>query len=128
MSLSSSEKRRYDRQLLIPNWDETCQEKIMGARVFIAGAGGLGSAVAYYLAAAGVGCIRICDNGWVESSNFNRQILYTEEDLRRPKTLSAKETLSKFSSLVNVVDLSEKIDKTNIGSLVLDAQVIIDCF
>ena len=96
MSLSENEKARYHRQLLIPQWDEACQEKLKQSTVFVAGAGGLGSVVAYYLAVAGVGTIRICDEGLVEISNLNRQILYCESDIGKPKTSLAKEVLLKL--------------------------------
>ena len=74
--LSDNEKKRYLRQIMITSWDETVQMKLKKAHVFVAGAGGLGSPSIYYLAAAGVGRITICDNDRVELSNLNRQILH----------------------------------------------------
>ena len=79
--LSPEEKQRYDRQIMIPGIGEAGQEKIKKASVVIAGAGGLGSPVALYLTAAGVGTVRVIDNDKVELSNLNRQILHGEKDI-----------------------------------------------
>ncbi len=95
--------------------------------MFIAGAGGLGSPVSIYLAAAGVGMLRICDFGEPELSNLNRQVLHTEEDIGKNKTLSAKETIAKINPQVKVENLSDKIEKGNISQLVGSAQIIVDC-
>ena len=80
-ALTESEKKRYARQILLSDWGEGGQQKLKKATVFIAGAGGLGSPVALYLAAAGIGCIKICDAGSVELSNLNRQIIYEEGEI-----------------------------------------------
>ncbi|MBD3308127.1 adenylyltransferase, partial [candidate division KSB3 bacterium] len=80
-----------------------------------------------YLAAAGVGCLRLCDMGEPELSNLNRQILHTDEDIGKKKVLSAKETLSKVNPHVSIVTLTEIIDQQSIADLVGDAQIIIDC-
>ena len=125
--LTEEEKTRYDRQILLPGWGEKGQEKVKQATVFIAGAGGLGSPVSIYLAAAGVGRLRICDFGEPEPSNLNRQILHTEEDIGKNKSLSAKETICKINPKVKVENLSDKIDKENISQLVGNAQIIVDC-
>ncbi|MBD3308704.1 adenylyltransferase, partial [candidate division KSB3 bacterium] len=92
-ALSDAEKERYNRQIILPEWGEAGQQRLKEATVFIAGVGGLGSPVAMYLAAAGVGCLRLCDMGEPELSNLNRQILHTDEDIGKKKVLSAKETL-----------------------------------
>ncbi|MBN2467520.1 MAG: ThiF family adenylyltransferase, partial [Deltaproteobacteria bacterium] len=73
--LPPEELIRYNRQILYKEWGDEGQKKMKRATVFIAGAGGLGSPVAVYLAVAGIGRLRICDNGSVELSNLNRQIL-----------------------------------------------------
>ncbi len=93
-SMSDSEKQRYNRQMIVPGWGEDGQKKVKEATVFIAGAGGLGSAAGYYLAAAGVGCLRICDSGDVELSNLNRQIIHDSKDIGKRKVESAVESLS----------------------------------
>ena len=83
--LTPEEFERYDRQLRIMQIGEEGQERLKKARVSIIGAGGLGSIVSIYLAAAGVGMIRLADIGHVERSNLNRQILYEERDIGRRK-------------------------------------------
>ncbi len=125
--LTKEEKTRYNRQILLPGWGEEGQKKLKQATVFIAGAGGLGSPVSIYLAAAGVGRLRICDSGEPELSNLNRQVLHTEEDIGKNKTLSAKETIAKINPQVKVENLSDKIEKGNISQLVGNAQIIVDC-
>ena len=87
--LTARERERYDRQIILPGWGEERQCALKGATVFIAGSGGLGSAVALYLAAAGVGVLRVCDHGEVELSNLNRQILHGDRDVGRKKVRSA---------------------------------------
>jgi adenylyltransferase/sulfurtransferase len=79
--LTVNELERYDRQIMIADIGEDGQEKLKRARVFISGAGGLGSSSAIYLTAAGVGMIRVVDHDRVELSNLNRQILHWDEDV-----------------------------------------------
>jgi len=125
--LTDAEKTRYHRQMIISGWGEDGQKKLKQATVFIAGAGGLGSPVAIYLAAAGVGCLRICDFGEPELSNLNRQILHTDEDIGKNKALSAKETIAKINPHVKVEHFSDKIERENSAQLVGNAQIIVDC-
>ena len=86
--LSKNELKRYSRQLNLDDGIEINQEKLKAARVLIAGAGGLGSPVSLYLAAAGVGTLVICDRDVVDLSNLNRQILHGTDDIGVPKTKS----------------------------------------
>lgn len=125
--LTDEEKDRYHRQIILPRWGERAQEVLKTARVFVAGAGGLGSPAAYYLAAAGVGTIRICDSGTVERSNLNRQILHGERDIGKNKALSASASLSLLNPLVRVVPLREEITDHNVERLVGDARIMVDC-
>ncbi len=125
--LSESEKQRYHRQILLPSWGEAAQVRLKEACLFVAGAGGLGSPAAEYLAAAGVGRLRICDNGEVELSNLNRQILHGERAIGKNKALSARKTLNRINPLVEVTPLTEAIEPENIAALVADARLIVDC-
>ena len=84
--LTEKELQRYDRQIMIDGFGEEGQEKLKKAKVFIAGAGGLGSPVAIYLAAAGIGTLRIADHDKVELSNLNRQVLHWEENIGEKKS------------------------------------------
>ncbi len=91
--LSDRELARYNRQIMVSGWGNEGQERLKKAKVVVAGAGGLGSAVLIYLAAAGVGHIRIVDSDKVETTNLNRQVLYTDQDVGRRKALAAAERL-----------------------------------
>jgi len=126
-ALGSRELQRYNRQLILPGWGEETQLRLRRAVVFIAGAGGLGSPVAQYLAAAGVGTLRICDSGRVELSNLNRQLLHSDRDLKRPKVRSAVRTVRRVNPHVRVVPLQAVIDEGSIEELVGDAELILDC-
>ena len=88
--LSDREIQRYDRQIMIQGFGLEGQEKLRKSRVLIAGVGGLGSPAATYLAAAGIGALRLVDRDRVEFSNLNRQILHWEEDLGRYKVESGQ--------------------------------------
>jgi adenylyltransferase/sulfurtransferase len=125
--LTQKEFERYHRQMLIRNWGEEGQKKLRSATVFIAGAGGLGSPVAIYLAVAGIGKIRICDFGEPELSNLNRQILHTEADIGKNKAVSAQETLREINPHVEVEALTEKISEETVERLVGPSTIILDC-
>jgi adenylyltransferase/sulfurtransferase len=125
--LTETEYQRYHRQIILPCWGVEGQKKVKEAVVFIAGAGGLGSPAAIYLAAAGVGRIRICDDGRPELSNLNRQILHTDKDIGKNKALSAQEMLREINPQVEIEPLPSRIERENINELVGDAQIIIDC-
>jgi adenylyltransferase/sulfurtransferase len=125
--LDDRERARYDRQIILPGWGEEGQRKLKGAAVFIAGAGGLGCAAGTYLAAAGVGRIRICDAGEVELSNLNRQVLYTDGDIGKGKADAAREALSRMNPHVEVEGLREKIESGTVSRLVGHSAIVIDC-
>ena len=125
--LTSRERVRYDRQIILPGWGEEGQRRIKGATVFIAGAGGLGSAVSLYLSAAGVGHIRICDNGEVELSNLNRQILHTDRDIGSKKVISAGSAIARVNADVETVLLDRTMDDRSVAKLVGESQIIVDC-
>jgi molybdopterin/thiamine biosynthesis adenylyltransferase len=125
--LTQKELERYQRQMLIRDWGEEGQKKLRSATVFIAGAGGLGSPVAIYLAVAGIGRIRICDFGEPELSNLNRQILHTDADIGKNKALSAQETLHEINPHVEVEPLAEKISEETVERLAGSSTIILDC-
>lgn len=124
--LTGYELERYDRQIIIGGLGEKGQERLKQARVFIAGAGGLGSPVSIYLTAAGVGVIRIVDHEKVELNNLNRQILHWSEDVARSKVDSAAEKLTRQNHEVKVEAMEEVITEANISQLVADFDLIID--
>lgn len=125
--LTNLELKRYHRQMLLEDWGSSGQRKLKNSTVFIAGAGGLGSPVAIYLAAAGVGILRICDYDTLEISNLNRQILHTHTRIGKYKALSAKITLKKINPYAKIEAFSKKIDEESIAELVGNAGIIVDC-
>ena len=107
------EKERYIRQLSLPEIGERGQELLKASKVLIIGAGGLGSPVALYLAAAGVGTLGILDHDKVSTSNFNRQILYEENDEGKRKIDAAAEKIKRQNSHVHIEVYPEKITREN---------------
>lgn len=127
MDLSEQELKRYTRQMMLPQWGEETQRKLKASTVFVAGAGGLGSPVAMYLAVAGVGHIRICDFDAPELSNLNRQILHDESRIGTNKAVSGQQTLNRLNPNVRVTALTTRIDEESVDHLLGDAKVIVDC-
>lgn len=115
---------RYVRQ--IPVIGDAGQEKLRDATVFLAGCGGLGSPAAFYLAAAGVGHLRIADCDVVEETNLNRQILHRPDRIGMPKAASAKLTLEAFNPDVEVTAFASFIDETTAPRMIGDADIIVD--
>jgi molybdopterin/thiamine biosynthesis adenylyltransferase len=124
--LSNEEKERYDRQLLIDDLGVKGQEKLKKSKVFIAGAGGLGSPISIYLSAAGVGTLRIVDQDIISLSNMNRQILYNSMDIGKKKAHTAKEKLKALNPHINVEVMSKTITKDNVFDLVDGFDLIMD--
>ncbi len=124
--LTKKELERYDRQILIPGFGAAGQAKLKKAKVFIAGAGGLGSPVAIYLAAAGVGTLRIADRDTVELSNLNRQVIHGENDIGGKKVTSAAAALKKLNPDVCVETIDKNITASNAAALVGDSDLIVD--
>ena len=124
--LTDNERKRYDRQIMIKDIGEKGQEKLKNAHVFIAGAGGLGSPIAIYLSAAGVGNIRIVDHDTVELSNLNRQILHWDENIDGNKVDSAREKLNKLNPSIRVEGICETIREGNVSNLVDGFDLIVD--
>ena len=124
-SLTSYDLERYDRQILL--FGEEGQRKLKQASLLVAGVGGLGSPVCVYLAAAGVGKIRLVDNDVVELSNLNRQILHWDGDLRKPKVESAVSKLRGLNPSIVIEGIYDFISETNVDELVEGADGIVDC-
>jgi molybdopterin/thiamine biosynthesis adenylyltransferase len=122
--LSDAEKKRYSRQIRL--FGEDGQERLLRTSVFIAGAGGLGSVISFYMAAAGFGKIRIVDCDTVELSNLNRQILHGNADVGRAKAKSAYETLTGINPEIEVEALVETISEENIDQLLQGCDIIMD--
>ena len=122
--LSERERERYKRQLML--FGDEGQERLLKAHIFIAGAGGLGSPVALYLAVAGVGTITIADMDTVDLSNLNRQILHTDRDIGRKKTLSAEEKLTAINPDITIHAIDTRIEEGNAARLIGNSGGIVD--
>lgn len=118
------ERERYKRQMML--FGEKGQERLKKAHIFIAGAGGLGSPIAIYLAVAGVGTITIVDMDTVDQTNLNRQILHYDRDVGRKKVESAQEKLSLLNPDITIHAIDTKIDESNVADLVGRADGIVD--
>ncbi len=118
--------QRYARHILLKEVGGEGQAKLMAARVLVIGAGGLGSPLLLYLAAAGVGKIGIVDHDRVDLSNLQRQIVHNTKDVGRLKVESAAETLSGINPDVTVVPYAERINATNAARLIADYDFIAD--
>jgi molybdopterin-synthase adenylyltransferase len=121
------EKMLYSRQLGLPGWGASSQNRLKRSSVFIAGTGGLGSPVLFYLAAAGVGNIIVCDFDKIEISNLNRQILHSFNRIGEYKVESAGKTLLDLNPYINVVPVNMKLTSSNAERLVGNADIIVDC-
>jgi len=121
--VSEKEKERYLRQLGLEEWD---QDKLKSAKVFVAGVGGLGSAASLYLAAAGVGLLRLCDSDRVALSDLNRQVLYSEKSLGKSKVQEAKNRLAALNPEVAVETMAKAINRDNIEQLAAGCDLIVD--
>jgi len=126
-TLTHEEEARYHRQLIIPEVGFAGQEKLKRARVMVVGAGGLGSPVLMYLAAAGVGTLGIVDPDEVRMSNLQRQILYNTEDITRPKAQAASERIYLINPLVTVCVYQVRLGEENAAELLRGYDIAVDC-
>ena len=126
MELNNDEIRRYSRHLILPEVGLAGQKKIKAASVLCIGAGGLGSPIAMYLAAAGIGKIGIVDFDTVDYSNLQRQILHTDADVGRSKAESAKETIRGINPNVEVVIHNTRISSENALDLIRPYDIVVD--
>ena len=124
--LSPEQRNRYQRHLLLPEVGVEGQQKLLGARVLLLGAGGLGSPAALYLAAAGVGTLGIIDMDVVDESNLQRQILHNMDRIGERKVDSAKKTLTAINPDVDVVTYDMRLDAGNVVELLSEFDIVID--
>jgi molybdopterin-synthase adenylyltransferase len=126
MKLNDLQRQRYARHLVLPEIREEGQEKLLGSKVLVIGAGGLGSPAAFYLAAAGVGTLGIMDGDVVELSNLQRQILHTTESLGSLKTGSARERIASLDPAVSVETYPCRLDEGNAPGILARYDFVID--
>jgi len=124
--LSNEEIRRYSRHLIMPEVGIDGQRKLKSARVLAIGAGGLGSPLAVYLAAAGIGTIGIVDFDVVDDSNLQRQILYGASDVGRPKLQAAAERIRDINPNVQVVPYETRLDSSNALEIFREYDIVAD--
>jgi molybdopterin-synthase adenylyltransferase len=118
---------RYSRHILLPELGIEAQEKFAAAHVLVIGAGGLGTPVAQYLVAAGVGTLTLCDPDRVDLTNLQRQILYATPDVGAAKVTAAKARLAAINAEVRVETIEARIGSDEIVPLVERADVVVDC-
>ncbi len=122
----AEQRARYSRQLLLPEVGEAGQQRLLGSRVLIVGAGGLGSPAALYLAGAGVGTIGLADMDSVDLTNLQRQVIHDSLRLGWSKVSSAARSINALNPEVKVVEHDLRVDANNAKSLISDYDVIID--
>jgi molybdopterin-synthase adenylyltransferase len=124
--LTLGELERYDRQLRIREIGQAGQERLKQARIAIAGAGGLGSTVAIYLAAAGIGTLGLIDHDEVRLANLNRQILYGTGDVGRKKVVSAVEKLKNLNPSTEIAAVDRMITDDTVADLLSGFDGVVD--
>ena len=125
-TLDDQQLLRYSRQLLLPEIGVEGQQAFLDSRVLIVGMGGLGSPVAMYLAAAGVGHLVLTDFDQVELSNLQRQIIHYDRDIGRAKVVSAQERIMALNPLVRITTLPQALDPLTLQEQVEQADVVVD--
>lgn len=118
---------RYSRHILLEEFGVEAQLRLLSSHALIVGAGGLGCPAALYLAASGVGKLTIADGDTVDATNLQRQILYRDANIGKPKAASAKAALLEVNPEVQVVALGERLDGNPLSSLVASVDVVLDC-
>ena len=126
MQLNNDEIRRYSRHLILPEVGMAGQKKICSTSVLCIGAGGLGSPIAMYLAAAGIGKLGLLDFDTVDFSNLQRQIIHGTSDVGRPKTDSAQETIKSINPNVEVVIHNTRISSENALEIISQYDIVVD--
>ena len=124
--MNAEQKRRYNRHLILDGIGREGQERLLAARVLIVGAGGLGSPIAMYLAAAGVGTIGIIDGDAVSITNLQRQVIHTTSDLGRPKVDSAEEKILEINPDVIVRKYEIYLSEDNAMDIIKDYDFVVD--
>lgn len=117
---------RYSRHLLLPQVGEAGQRRLQRARVLVVGAGGLGAPAAFYLAAAGVGRLRIVDDDVVERSNLQRQIIHTDAAIGSAKVESARARLLALNPYIEVEAIAQRVTSANVDALMEGVDVVLD--
>jgi adenylyltransferase/sulfurtransferase len=126
MELSEAQFERYARHLVLDEVGEEGQQKLLQSRVLVIGAGGLGSPLLLYLAAAGVGTLGVVDNDSVDLSNLQRQIVHATESIGTPKVESARRTLAHINPEVKIETHALRLDESNAAELIASYDIVAD--
>ncbi|MBF0318083.1 MAG: molybdopterin-synthase adenylyltransferase MoeB [Nitrospirae bacterium] len=126
MDFTEDQILRYSRHIILPEVGGKGQARIAAAKVFLVGAGGLGSPVGYFLTAAGVGRLAIIDDDHVELSNLQRQIAHSTKTLGMPKVQSAKDTFNALNPEVEIIAMKQRLTRDNILELIEDYDIVVD--
>lgn len=124
--MNDDELLRYSRQIMLPQIGIEGQQRLADSHALILGLGGLGSPLAMYLAAAGVGKLTLIDFDDVDLSNLQRQILHGTDDIGRAKTDSARERLQTINPLIDINTVNARLDKTALGEEISKVDVVLD--
>ena len=124
--LTSEQKRRYNRHLILDGFGKEGQQRLLQSKVLIVGAGGLGSPASMYLAAAGVGTIGLVDGDFVSSTNLQRQILYTTSDVGQLKIDVAEKRLKAMNPDVNIIKHEIFLSEDNALDLIRDYDFVVE--
>jgi len=127
MKTDHTSYERYQRQIILKEFGEAGQEKLLQSKVLVIGAGGLGCPALQYLAAAGTGTLGIVDDDVVSLSNLHRQVLYTTNDIGFPKAEKAKQILHQLNPEIDIVAYNQRLTTKNAFGIINSYDIIIDC-
>ena len=127
MKLGSNELLRYSKQIVLKKIGIIGQKKISSARVLVVGVGGLGCPLVIYLANTGIGNIGLIDDDRVDLSNLNRQIIFNNTDVGKPKVIQAKKFLNKVNKKIKVKAYKKRLNEKNIKKILNNYDIICDC-
>jgi len=125
--VDDTQRLRYSRHLLLNAFGEEAQQRLLDSTALVVGAGGLGSAALLYLAAAGVGRIRVADPDRVDLTNLQRQVIHRTSSVGEPKAVSAARALAELNPDVRVEPLVERLEGARLEALVRSSDVVLDC-
>ncbi|HXF78998.1 MAG TPA: HesA/MoeB/ThiF family protein [Usitatibacter sp.] len=125
--MDDRQRLRYSRHLLLNEFGEEAQERLLAAHALVVGAGGLGSAALMYLASSGIGRITVVDGDRVDLTNLQRQVVHREDSIGKPKAASAAATLAAINPEIRIEALDERAGPERLMALVRGADVVLDC-
>jgi adenylyltransferase/sulfurtransferase len=125
--VDDTQRLRYSRHLLLNEFGEEAQERLLASHALVVGAGGLGSSALLYLASSGVGRITVCDGDRVDLTNLQRQVIHRVDSIGQPKVASAAATLARINPEVRVEPLEERATPERLAALARGADIVLDC-